>query len=124
MLARKNGNENPIWSSNKHIPVSSSVTAKAGNVSLLNKNLDRFKTFFATVHNEWRESQSTTAGAKFHSANRLQEQDAMQLYQQETVDAISNLATATASNRATVTTLKSINCTLTSALTAIQIQLV
>ena len=48
----------------------------------------------------------------------------MQLYQQETVDAIANLATATASNRSTVATLTSTNRTLTLALTACQIQLV
>ena len=32
-----------------------------------------FKTFFATAHNEWCESQSTTTGAEFHSANLLQD---------------------------------------------------
>ena len=31
-----------------------------------------FKIFFATAHNKWQESQSTTTGAKFHSANLLQ----------------------------------------------------
>ena len=83
-----------------------------------------FKTFFATAHNEWRESQSTTAGSEFHSANHVQEQAATQLYQQETVDTISNLATATANDCATVATLTATNITLTSALTACQIQLV
>ena len=48
----------------------------------------------------------------------------MQLYQQETVDAISNLATATASDCATVATLTATNSTLTSALTVCQLQLV
>ena len=48
----------------------------------------------------------------------------MQLYQQETVNVIANLATATASDRATVATLTATNSTLTSALTACQLQLV
>ena len=68
--------------------------------------------------------QSTTTGAEFHSANILQEEDTTQLYQQETVYAISNLATATASDRATVATLTATISTLTSALTACQLQLV
>ena len=83
-----------------------------------------FKTFFAISHNEGRESQSTTTGAKFHSANFLQEQDTTQLYQQETVNTISNLATATASNRSTVVNLTATNSTLTSSLAACQLQLV
>ena len=81
-------------------------------------------TFFSTTHTEWRKSQSTTAGADFHSANHVQEQAATQLYQQETVNAITNLATATSSNRSTVATITATNSTLTSALTACQIQLV
>ena len=76
------------------------------------------------MHNKWRKYQSTTTGAKFNSANLLQEQGTTQLYQQETVDAISNLATATANDRATVSTLSATNGTLTSALTACQLQLV
>ena len=54
------------------------------------KTWTAFKTFFATAHNEWRESQSTTTGAEFHSAYLLQEEDTTQLYQQETVYAIAN----------------------------------
>ena len=88
------------------------------------KNLDQIQKFFVTAHIEWRESQSTTTGAEFHSANHLQEQDTTQLHQQETVDAIAKLATATASDRATVSTLTATNSTLTSALTACQLQLV
>ena len=101
------------------------MTSKPGKVSLHNKKTwTGFKTFFATAHNEWRKSQSTTTGAEFHSANLLQEQDTTQLYQQETVDAIANLATATASDRAMVAILTATNSTLTSALTACQLQLV
>ena len=39
------------------------------------KNWNSFKTFFATAHNKWRESQSTTTGAELHSASILQEED-------------------------------------------------
>ena len=83
-----------------------------------------FKIFFATDHNEWRESQITTTGAEFHSATLLQEEDKTQLDQQETVGAIANLATATARNCYTLATLTSTNRTLTSALIACQLQLV
>ena len=54
----------------------------------------------------------------------MHEQASTQLYQQETLDSIANLATATARNGATVATLTVTNSTLTSALTARQIQLV
>ena len=83
-----------------------------------------FKTFFATARKKWRESQSTTTGAEFHSANLLQEEDTNQLYQQETGNAIANLAIATASDRATLATLTATNSTLTLAITACQLQLV
>ena len=46
------------------------------------KTWTAFKTFFATAHNEWQESQSTTTGAEFHSTNLLQEEYTTQLYQQ------------------------------------------
>ena len=69
------------------------------------KNWFGFKTFFATAHKKWQESQSTTTGSEFHSANLLQEEDTTKLYQQEIVDAISNIATAADSDRAIVSTL-------------------
>ena len=53
----------------------------------------------------------------------MQEEDTTQIYQQETVDAIANLATTTASNRATVATLTATNNTLHLDLTACQLQL-
>ena len=83
-----------------------------------------FKTFFATAHKEWQESQSTTTGAEFHSANIMQEEGKIRLYQQETVDVVENLSTATASNQATVANLTATNITLTSALTECHLQLV
>jgi hypothetical protein len=59
-----------------------------------------FKTFFARAHREFRDTRTTTTGAGYGSANAAS-------YQQETVDAIANLATATAHDRATVATLSS-----------------
>ena len=82
------------------------------------KTWTAFKNFFATAHTKWREYQNTTTGAEFHSENLLQEEDTTQLYQQETVESMANIATATVSDRATVATLTSTNSTLTSALTA------
>ena len=63
-----------------------------------------FKAFFATAHKEWRESLVSTAGAGFQSANHA--------YQQDTVDSISNLATATESDCASIAALTATNRTL------------
>ena len=74
-----------------------------------------FKTLFVTAHQEWRESQVTTAGTGFQSANHLYQQEnqlANHLYQQEKVDAITNLATTTASDCDSVAALTATNITL------------
>ena len=63
-----------------------------------------FKAFFTNAYQEWRESLVTTASAGFQSSNHT--------YQQDTVDAIANLATATASDRASVAALTATNSTL------------
>ena len=76
-----------------------------------------FKVFFATAHQEWRESQVTTTGAGFQTANAV-------VYQKDTVDAIANLATATASDCASVAALTATNSTLTTELTSCQAKLV
>ena len=81
------------------------------------KILTRFKKFFATAHQEWRESQTTTAGAVFRSANHAY-QSANHAYQNETVKAIANLATSTASDRTSVAALTATNSTLTVDFTA------
>ena len=80
------------------------------------KTWSNFKSFFATAHQDWRESQATTTGANFHSANHV--------YQQDTVDAIANLATATASDRASVAALTATNGTLSTDLAACNAKLV
>ena len=86
------------------------------------KTCTRFKDFFATAHQEWRESHTTTAGAVFQSGNHAYP-SANHAYQNETVEAIANLATATASDRASVEALTETNSTLTAECTATHSQL-
>ena len=81
------------------------------------KTWTKFKTFFATTHQELRESQATTAGPDCHAANHVDHQAANHIYRQETLNAIVNLATATASDRASVATLTNTNSTLAATLT-------
>ena len=69
------------------------------------KTWANFKVYFETSHLEWRDTQVTSAGAGFQSDNHT--------YQKYTVNAISNLSTATASNRASVLALTATNRTLT-----------
>ena len=59
-----------------------------------------FKTYLTVTHQEIRESQKTSQGAGYHSTNNATMENLRQDIQQETVDAISNLATATAADRA------------------------
>ena len=88
------------------------------------KTWTKFKTFFATALQELWESQATTAGANYHAANHVDQQAANHVYRQETVDAISNLAIATASNHVLVATLTATNSTLAAALAMINSKLV
>ena len=82
----------------------------------------RFMEFFTMAHQEWRESQTTTAGAVFQSGNHAYP-SANHAYQNETVKAIANIATAMASDRASVAALTATNSTLTSDCTATHSQL-
>ena len=86
------------------------------------KTWTRFKEFFATDHQEWRESQTTTACDVFQSGNHAY-QSANHVNQNKTVEAIANLATATASDRASVAALIATNSTLTADCTATHSQL-
>ena len=81
------------------------------------KTWTTFKILFATSHQEWRESQVTTAGASFQNANSS-------VYHQDTVEAITKLATATTSDCAAVVALTATNITLTTELTACQAKLI
>ena len=86
------------------------------------KTWTRFKEFFATSHKEWREFQTTTTGAVFQSANHAY-QSSNHAYKNKTVEAIANLATATASDRVLVVALTATNSTLTADFTATHPQL-
>jgi hypothetical protein len=77
----------------------------------------QFKIDFATAHREFRLTNQTAQQSGFHSANMMIEQgrdDSMQ----ETVDAIAQLATATASDWGTVATLTTTNAKLANQLEA------
>lgn len=84
----------------------------------IDKTWTNFKTVFATAHQELRECQQTTGATSFHSAN-----SAMTL-QTETVDAIANLATATAADRASIATLTTTISKLTTELATTNTKLV
>ena len=87
------------------------------------KTWTHFKEFLATAHQEWQELQTTTAGAVFQSGNHAY-QSANHLYKHETIEAIANLVTATASDRALVPALTATNSTLTADCTATHSQII
>jgi hypothetical protein len=80
------------------------------------KTWDHFKRDFALSHREFREARVTSAGAGYQSANVA--------YEQDTIDAIANLATATAHDRQTVSTLSATNSSLTQELATVNRKLV
>jgi hypothetical protein len=85
--------------------------------AIAGKTWAQFKIDFATAHREFRLTNQTAQQSGFHSANMMIEQgrdDSMQ----ETVDAIAQLATATASDRGTVATLTTNNAKLANQLEA------
>jgi hypothetical protein len=71
----------------------------------------QFKLDFSTAHCEFRLTNQTAQQSGFHSANMMIEQGCEETMQ-DTVDAITQLATATASNRGTVSTLTTTNAKL------------
>jgi hypothetical protein len=89
------------------------------------KTWANFKPDFTLSHREFWESKTTTAGAGYQSANAAQGIAAGKaIYQQDTVNAIANLATATAHDRSTVATLTSTNRDLSNELTTVNRKLV
>jgi hypothetical protein len=81
---------------------------------------ENFKRDFTLSHREFRENKTTTAGARYQSANAAHGLgNGEAIYQQDTVNAIANLATATAHDRNTVATLTSTNSALSSELTTV-----
>ena len=81
------------------------------------KTWAQFKTDFALSHREFRDARGTTAGATDYKANNA-------VYQQDTIEAIANLATATSYDRQAVSTLTATNSALTKELTSVHAKLV
>jgi phage shock protein A len=86
------------------------------------KTWAQFKLDFATAHREFRLTNQTAQQLGFHSANMMIEQGREETIQ-DTVDAIAQLATATASDRGTVATLTTTNAKLATKLEAAQTQI-
>jgi hypothetical protein len=90
--------------------------------AIAGKTWAQFKLDFATAHREFRLTNQTAQQSGFHSVNMMIEQGREETMQ-DTVDAISQLATATASDRGTVATLTTINAKLATQFQAAQAQI-
>jgi hypothetical protein len=90
--------------------------------AIVGKTWAQFKLYFATAHHEFRLTNQTAQKSGFHSANMMIEQGREETMQ-DTIDAIAQLATATASDRGTVATLTTINAKLATQLEAAQAQI-
>jgi hypothetical protein len=86
------------------------------------KTWAQFKLDFATAHREFRLTNQTAQQPGFHSANIMIEQG-REKTMQDTVKAIAQLATATASDRGTVATLTTTNAKLATQVEAAQAQI-
>jgi phage shock protein A len=86
------------------------------------KTWAQFKLDFATAHREFRLTNQTVQQSGFHSANMMIEKGREQTMQ-DTVEAIAQLETATASDRRTVATLTTTNAKLVTQLEAAQAQI-
>jgi hypothetical protein len=90
--------------------------------AIAGKTWAQFKLDFATAHRELCLTNQTAQQSRFHSANTMIEK-VREETMQDTVDAISLLATATASDRGTVATLTTTNAKLATQLEAAQAQI-
>jgi predicted component of type VI protein secretion system len=81
------------------------------------KTWAQFKIDFTTSHREFRLTNQTAQQSGFHSANMMIKKGCDETMQ-DTVDAIAQLATATASYRGTVATLTSTNAKIANQLEA------
>jgi hypothetical protein len=86
------------------------------------KTWAQFKLDFATAHREFRLTNQTSHQSGFHSANMMIEKGREETMQ-DTVNAIAQLATATASDRGTVATLTTSNVNIATQLEAAQAQI-
>ena len=71
---------------------------------LLDRTWPKFRVHFDKAHREWRANLRLTVGQHFPRANAV-ESTSISNHQAETIDALANLATATAADRTTVDTL-------------------
>ena len=78
---------------------------------------------FSKAHREWRANLRLTAGKNFPRANAV-DATSVQNNQAETVDALANLKTATAADRAMVATLTDTIAQLSSELASAQAKLI
>jgi hypothetical protein len=90
--------------------------------AIAGKTWAQFKLDFATAHREFRLTNQTAQQSGFHSTNTMIEQGRDETMQ-DTVDAIAQLATATASDRGTVATLTATNAKLATQLDAAHAQI-
>jgi hypothetical protein len=90
--------------------------------AIAGKTWAQFKIEFATTNRDFRLTNQTAQQLGFHSANMMIEQGREETTQ-DTVDAIAQLRTATASDRGTVATLTTTNAKLATQLEAAQAQI-
>jgi hypothetical protein len=90
--------------------------------AIAGKTWAQFKLDFATAYREFRLTNQTAQQSVFHSANMMIEQGHEETMQ-DTVDAIAQLATATASDRGTIAILTTTNAKLATQLEAAQAQI-
>ena len=86
---------------------------------LLDRTWSKFRVHFAKAHREWRTNLHLTAGQHFPRANAV-DSTSMTTHQDDTVDALANLETATVLDRATVDTLTDTISQLSSELASAQ----
>ena len=91
---------------------------------LLNRNWSTFRVHFAKAHREWKANLRLTAGQHFPRANSVDTSTTMTDHQADNVDALAHLATATASDKATVATLTDTIYQLLSELASAQAKLI
>ena len=91
---------------------------------LLDRTWPKFRVHFAKAHREWKANLRLTAGQNFPRANAVNTSPSMINHQADTVDALANLATATAADRATVATLTDTIAQISSELASAQAKLI
>ena len=89
-----------------------------------NKTLPHLKVFFAVTHREWRLSLQNETGTPYGAAHNATTRPDYGYLQKETVDAITNLSTSTASNCAAISQLTATVERLTAELVTVKAKLV